>query len=144
MKTTAKLFLVLAAVALSAACSLATPEYAGSWVDEETLFGWTITLEFARRDFSIAMETYDVAVDMTVGNVTSGVMSADAGVMRATITGQEVDGDELGDPELHAFLAYIGGGEYTASYKISGNTMTLSGELVEKLLSVPSVAAARQ
>lgn len=144
MKLPAKLFLPLAAVTLLTTCSLLAPEYAGTWVDEQTLFGWTITLEFTRRDFRIAVETYDAARDMTAGTVTSGVMSAGAGALLATITGQEIDGEELGDPELHAYLAYIGGGEYTAQYKISGNTMTLSGDLVEKIFQVPSVAAARQ
>ena len=144
MGRTFQLIIAVALVAALAACSLYLPPYVGTWVDEETLYGWTITLEFQRREFSIAMESYDAVREVTVSSATYGVMSAEAGDMQATITGQEIDGEELGDPELHAYLAYIGGGEYTAAYDIAGDTITLSGDLVEKIASVPEITARKQ
>ena len=120
-------------VALLAACSLYTPEYVGTWIDEESFMGWTYVLEFGRHGFRLTMERYDYATKTTDRYATLGIMKAGAGVMEATITGQELLGTELEDSELQAFIAYIGGGVYTAQYEISGSRMTLSGKLVEKL-----------
>ena len=144
MKRSAKLLFLPLLTLFIRACDLFSPEYAGTWIDDETLPGWTITLEFERNKFSISKEFYDSVNDLTVGSVTSGVMKAGSGVMETKITGQEMDGVELGDPELHAYLAYIGGGDYRARYEISNTTMVFAGELVEKVLSLTSVSAAKQ
>ena len=134
MRRSAKLLLPLLALFLSA-CGLYPPDYVGTWADDESWYGWTYTVVFERSDFSISMETYDAVQESAYRLVTSGIMSAGAGAMAATITGQEIGGAELGDSELQAFIAYIGGGEYTAQYSISKGVMNLSGDLVEKICS---------
>jgi hypothetical protein len=145
MERPAKLLMLPLLTLLLCACSLYPPDYAGTWVDDESWYGWTYTLEFERSEFSIAMETYDTVLESTTRLVTSGVMSAGSGVMEATITGQEIDGAELGDSELQAFITYIGGGEYTAQYEISGGIIALSGDLVEKICSpLATVRAVKQ
>lgn len=116
-------------------CSLYPPDYVGEWRDTESLYGWTYTLSFQRSRFSISMETYDAILEETIVYTTSGVMKAGAGVMDATITGQIIDETELGDSELQAFVAYLGGADYKAQYTVTGNTISLSGDLVEKICS---------
>ena len=124
-------------------CESLVPAYEGSWVDSTSIPGWTVTLEFQLGEFSITVETYDPIRELTVSTVTSGVIRASSTTMIATITGQSFEDIELSDPELHAYLAFIGGNEYSASYDVEGDTLTISGDLITAVLNQDLLVAER-
>ena len=139
-----KLIIALLACSALSNCSLNVPDFQGTWVDAVTIPGVTITLTFESRAFCISVETYDAGQDKTVGTNTSGVINADGGAIVAAITGQTIADVELEDAELQAYLAFIGGGIYTAKYSVDGDMLNISGDLVKKITYQSALKATRK
>jgi hypothetical protein len=111
-------------------CDLSTPDYVGTWIDNSTVPGKTITAELEADEFTLTIDTENPMPLEPHIRIVTGTLSVRGNTMTATITGIIDDGNELDDALLQAIFALIGGDTHNALYSIDGDTMILSGQLL--------------
>ena len=138
-------FLIIPAILFLSSCEQFDPQWAGVWVDEDTLDDVVITLDFKKWEGTLTVQNSD-ANDEVKLTVVEGELDGDEDTMLATIKSiyQEY-WDPLHDPQLLTDIAayvYITlkppdglGLDWPCSvyYEIEGNTLVLKGALIAAL-----------
>ncbi len=114
-------------------CHIPTPDYVGSWLDSTTVPGTTITIVLKADTFTITIDIENPKPTEPYRRVVTGSLKSEGSTLTATIKGVTNDGVEVDEHLLQAILALIGGDTHTATYSIEEDTMTLSGDLLERL-----------
>lgn len=126
-------------VVLFMSCDLlGTPDYVGTWT--ATVGATSITMEFTRTTFSVTIDTIDPVAEY----VLSGGLaeSATASGLDATITSVALNGVVLDAAMMAAFLAsYNLTEDETFTYVVTGESITVSGNLITALTGEPSITA---
>ena len=145
MRRKGLLFLIIPAILLLSTCEQFDPQWAGVWVDEDSVDDTVITLEFRKWEGTLTVQNND-SNDEVKMTVVEGKLDGDEDTMLATIESiyQEY-WDPLRDPQLLTDVAayvYITftppdglGLDWPCSvyYEIGGNTLTLKGALITAL-----------
>ena len=130
-------FVPFIVVVLFMSCDLfGTPDYVGTWT--ATVGTTSITMEFAKRTFSVTID----ATDPVAQYVISGELdeSAAAGGLDATITAVTLNGVVLDAAMTAAFFAqYTLTADQTFTYTVTGESITVSGDLLFALTGASSI-----
>ncbi len=129
-----KLLYVLSGLIIisAASCFLFTPDYVGTWVDSTTVPGTTITLEFERDEFLVTVDLPELDPD----TVAQGTLEKNRDTLTATLISLDYYGQEYTGALLETVLINIlelPGPVNSVTYSVSGDTMTIQGELILKL-----------
>ena len=134
-------FVPFIVVVLFMSCELfGTPDYVGTWT--ATVGTASITMEFTKTTFSVKIN----ATDPVAEYVLSGDLaeSATAGALDATITAVALNGSVLNAGMMAAFLElYNLTADETFTYAVTGDSITVSGDLITELTGETSITATR-
>ena len=126
-----KLLYVLSGLIIisAASCFLFTPDYVGTWVDSTTVPGTTITLEFERDEFVVTVDFPEPHPD----TVARGTLERNRDTLTATLISLDHRGQVYTGAALETVLINLlklPGTENSVTYSISGDTLTITGELI--------------
>ena len=134
-------FVPFIVVVLLMSCELfGSPDYVGTWT--ATVGTASITMEFTKTTFSVKINATDPAAEY----VLSGDLdeSATAGDLDAIITAVAVNGSVLDAATMAGFFAMFNLTEdETFTYAVTGDSITVSGDLITELTGETSITATR-
>ena len=132
-------FVPFIVVVLLMSCDLfGSPDYVGTWT--ATVGEASITMEFTKTTFSLKI------TDPAAEYVLSGDLeeSATAGDLDAIITAVAVNGSVLDAATMAGFFAMFNLTEdETFTYAVTGDSITVSGDLITELTGETSITATR-
>ena len=138
-------FVPFIVVVLFMSCELfGTPDYVGTWT--ATVGEASITMEFTRTTFSVTIDTVDPDTDEALTYVLSGDLAeaATAGDLDAIIAAVALNGVVLDAAMMAAFLAsYNLTEDQTFTYATTGDSITVSGDLITELTGEALITATR-
>ena len=138
-------FVPFIVVVLFMSCELfGSPDYVGTWT--ATVGTASITMEFTKTTFSVTIDTIDPIAEQPVEYVLSGDLdeSATAGDLDAIITAVAVNGSVLDAATMAGFFAMFNLTEdETFTYAVTGDSITVSGDLITELTGETSITATR-
>jgi hypothetical protein len=146
MRRIGLLFLIIPAILLLSTCEQFDPQWAGVWVDNTTVSNAVITLDFSKWSGSLTVDNSDPNAEVKL-TIVDGYLDGDENTLIAEITRiyqKYKDGSELltTDPlEIYAIVItppdnvhcpFCLGLDWPCSvtYKIEGNTIILTGDLI--------------
>jgi len=136
---------VLLAIILSlllSTCAQFDPQWIGTWVDDKTVEYVTITLDLGEDEGTLTVD--NAAPDAkTTKSIIKGSLKGDEDTLTATIssiyaeTNENLNGFTMTGALLEAYVTTeppdglgLPGLTNSVSYRIEGNTMTLTGQLI--------------
>ena len=148
MRRIVLLFLIIPAILLLSTCEEFDPQWAGVWVDDTTVPNVVVTLDLKKWEGILTVENSDPEANYPL-MIVEGDLSGDEDRMIAEITSvYRKDKDGFEDHYVDPIVIYIFvitpdsvdcpgclGLDWplSASYKIEGDTITLTGDLIYAL-----------
>jgi hypothetical protein len=152
MRRKGLLFLIIPAILLLSTCAEFDPQWAGIWVDNTTVPNVVITLDFSKWEGTLTVDNSDPPENGVQLTVVQGDLDGDENTLLAEITSiyqKYNDSEETEVTITHPVTIYVFvitppdpvdcpgclGIEWpcSASYKIQGDTITLTGDLIVAL-----------
>jgi hypothetical protein len=122
---------------LFTACPVIPPDYVGVWVDSTTLAltSCIVTFDLSADEGTITIDNVGTVQDI----VFTATLAQDGGTLTATITALSIGGTPIADAGIDAALIGLGvtgGRTQSFTYDVTGDTLTISGQLIADLTAL--------